>query len=345
MKPSLFASLSFEEARAVAEEQKKWLVVDFTAEWCAPCKNMDATTWRDPAVAQWFGAHAVAIQIDVDQDKTGERLQVKAMPTVVVFDGEKELDRSVGARSAPKLLEWLEGLRTGRTEVDSLREDAKTNLQARLHLSRVLEGQGRADEAAVEALWLWDHALEVDPAWVGVRLSYLIGQLKELAVSSTTARAELVKRRDAVANPAGEQISDFIALNEALDEPASTLAWFDRVKAQASVLGLFRQHGLRTLLQESERWADLGTIAHEPVKHLEEQFELVTETLSESPEGMPPEFIEETKKWMRDSFRNDAWMLVRALRAAGRAEDEAQVRARALELDPTDEMRASLADA
>ena len=155
MKPSIFRELSFDTAQAAAAAEKKWLLVDFTAQWCAPCKHMDATTWRESSVVQWISEHAVAIQIDVDSDPVAKRFGIRSMPTFVVLDGGKELDRSSGGRPAAKLLQWLEALRAGRTELDSIREEAKTSLQARMQLSRVLAGRGEGDAAATEALWLW----------------------------------------------------------------------------------------------------------------------------------------------------------------------------------------------
>ena len=190
MKPPVFRELSFEAAQQAARSEKKWLLVDFTAEWCAPCKNMDATTWRDPSVEKWLNANTVPIQIDVDHDPAAQRFAVRSMPTVLILDGDTEVDRTSGARPADKLLSWLSDLRAGRTELDSLRLEAKGDLQARFNLSRVLHSKGLADEATTEAVWLWDHALETEPAWLGVRLSFLIAHFKELLPSSTLAKTD-----------------------------------------------------------------------------------------------------------------------------------------------------------
>ena len=342
MKPSIFRELTFDAARVAAASEKKWLLLDFTAEWCAPCKHMDATTWRESSVVQWITENAVAIQIDVDRDPVAKRFGIRSMPTFVILDGEKELDRSSGGRPALKLLQWLDALRGGRTELDSIREEAKTNLQARIQLSRVLAGRGQTDEAATEALWLWDHALEVDPGWAGVRLSFLIGHFRELLDASSLLKSELIKRRDALLaaakgpKPPPEQIRDFTALNDALEDPQSTLGWFDAVKSRALELELDDDRGLVEVLQQEGRWEDLGRIFRQPLKRLQADFDLVKEVLIDLPRGMNPETI-------IDGFRGDAAMLVHALHEAERPADETAVRAKALELDPSEEMKQALA--
>jgi thioredoxin 1 len=74
----VFQSESFAEARTRAQSAGLWLIVDATAEWCAPCKQMDASTWRDAEVVRWIEANAIAVQIDVDAetDRTATSFRV-----------------------------------------------------------------------------------------------------------------------------------------------------------------------------------------------------------------------------------------------------------------------------
>jgi thioredoxin 1 len=341
MKPSIFRELTFQAAQAAAIAEKKWLLLDFTAEWCAPCQHMDSTTWRESSVVEWINANAVAIQIDVDHDITAKKFGVRSMPTFVVLEGEKELDRSSGGRPATKLLEWLDGLRGGKTELDKYRDAAKTSLQGRLQLSQALSARGKHDEAAAEALWLWDHALESDPEWSGVRLSFLVGHFRDLLPESKALKTGLMQRRDALlprvkgAKPVQEEIRDFTALNDALDDADSTLQWFDAVKSRGAELALDEDRGLQEVLQQEGRWEDLGKLYRDPVKRLQADFELVKEVLVDLPRGMNPESV-------IDGFRGDAAMLVHSLHEAGRSSDEAAVRAKATELDPSPEMKQAL---
>lgn len=73
----------------------KPVLVDFTATWCPPCKEME------PIVAQLatdYEGRAVVGKLDVDQNKaTSAEYNVTAVPTFLVFKGGVKVDRVDGA--------------------------------------------------------------------------------------------------------------------------------------------------------------------------------------------------------------------------------------------------------
>lgn len=84
-------------ARAVAD--KRPLIVDFTAAWCAACKELDKQTFSEPRVGQEL-ARFVAVKVDAtnNDDPVVEELlaryKVVGLPTVVLFDSRgKEVVR------------------------------------------------------------------------------------------------------------------------------------------------------------------------------------------------------------------------------------------------------------
>ena len=70
------------------------VLVDFYADWCGPCKIVA------PLVDEIAGAHTGALLVaKVDSDQAQDivqRLEIRGVPTIIVFDGGGEMSRSVG---------------------------------------------------------------------------------------------------------------------------------------------------------------------------------------------------------------------------------------------------------
>ncbi len=81
----------FESARSAASREGKPLLVDFTATWCAACKELEKDTFSDPSVSREAGRF-VAVRVDAtdDEDPTVKgimtNLRVVGLPTVLLFD-------------------------------------------------------------------------------------------------------------------------------------------------------------------------------------------------------------------------------------------------------------------
>lgn len=101
-----------EGALAQAKAERKLVLVDIYAEWCAQCKELDEKTWPDPGVKGWVAANAVAIRIDTDAKRKdlAEKLQIRSYPTVLLLDAEgRELRRILGFQGPNAMKAWLEG--------------------------------------------------------------------------------------------------------------------------------------------------------------------------------------------------------------------------------------------
>ncbi len=78
-------------ARARALNERRPLLVDFTAAWCGACKQLDRVTFSAPEVRPEM-ARFVAVKVDATNDDdprvsaTLERFHVIGLPTVVIFD-------------------------------------------------------------------------------------------------------------------------------------------------------------------------------------------------------------------------------------------------------------------
>src|ERR671923_1510084 len=75
----------------------KPVLVDFWAEWCAPCRMLAPTV---DAVAEKYAGSARVVKLNVDDNPTvSQKYGIKGIPTLILFKGGKEEERIVGAAS------------------------------------------------------------------------------------------------------------------------------------------------------------------------------------------------------------------------------------------------------
>ena len=85
-------------AYETALEEGKPIIVDFYADWCLPCKELDAMTFSDPVVVE-ATADFATFKADVTQsgseetERLVERFDVSGVPTVLIFDAAGEEGR------------------------------------------------------------------------------------------------------------------------------------------------------------------------------------------------------------------------------------------------------------
>jgi thioredoxin-like negative regulator of GroEL len=111
------AELVFEEAKQLAKDVGKPILVDFGAIWCPPCQLMDAELFAAdprPSVVDAF----VLAKVDVDDPSSfglKDRFHVGGYPTLVAVevDGD-ELGRLVGYDTLDDTVAWMDAVATGR---------------------------------------------------------------------------------------------------------------------------------------------------------------------------------------------------------------------------------------
>ncbi len=82
------------------------VVVDFWAEWCAPCKQMAPHL---ETVSNELEGKVKIVKINVeDHPMAGSKYGVRGLPTLMMFKGGKVVATQIGAMSKQRISEWIE---------------------------------------------------------------------------------------------------------------------------------------------------------------------------------------------------------------------------------------------
>ncbi len=85
--------------------KNKLVLVDFWAAWCGPCKMM-APVLNDVAAAIDDGKYVGKVDVELYQS-LAQKFNVRSIPTLILFDNGKEVDRFVGVKTKDFLLKKM----------------------------------------------------------------------------------------------------------------------------------------------------------------------------------------------------------------------------------------------
>jgi len=87
-------------------QSTKPVLVDFWAEWCAPCRMIGPIIDQ---IASDFASSATVVKLNVDDNTaSAQRYGIKGIPTLILFNEGKEVERVVGATSKDSITRILE---------------------------------------------------------------------------------------------------------------------------------------------------------------------------------------------------------------------------------------------
>ena len=102
---------SMVDAQKKAKKEGKLFFVDFYADWCAPCKWMEETSFNDRKVFSMLNENYVSLKVNIDEFEgfsLKQEYKVRYLPTILIFDANgKLIDRIEETLSPRKLHETL----------------------------------------------------------------------------------------------------------------------------------------------------------------------------------------------------------------------------------------------
>ena len=98
--------LTAENFEAEVIQSDRPVLVDFWAEWCAPCRMLGPTI---EAIADDYAGRVKVAKLNVDHHgEVAARFQVRGIPTVLLFNNGEVHDQMVGAGSKENIQRMVE---------------------------------------------------------------------------------------------------------------------------------------------------------------------------------------------------------------------------------------------
>jgi thioredoxin-like negative regulator of GroEL len=138
---------NLKQASELAQAANRPMLIDFWADWCAPCKVMDAEVYTNPALSEAFGQRVVAVRINFDmQPEIARKYNVQTIPHLVFTNSYgTELLRRRGLMDAKDLTAVVNALPADLSELNRLDRALQRNrndFESLLAMGRHLRAEG-----------------------------------------------------------------------------------------------------------------------------------------------------------------------------------------------------------
>ena len=105
MTPTHVSDTSFESDVLKSEQP---VLVDFWAEWCAPCKQIAPALEE---IAEEMSEKLIVAKVNIDDNpSTPTKYGVRGIPTLILFKDGQVAAPKVGALPKGKIVEWVESV-------------------------------------------------------------------------------------------------------------------------------------------------------------------------------------------------------------------------------------------
>ncbi|WP_159638598.1 thioredoxin family protein [Erysipelothrix anatis] len=94
------------QSNVICDEGKPFTLLQFWAEWCGPCQMMKPIV---ESISTDEAFNAVSFQrVNVEENNAlSDKMMIHGIPALIIMKGSVEVERLVGFRPKPKLVEEL----------------------------------------------------------------------------------------------------------------------------------------------------------------------------------------------------------------------------------------------
>jgi len=111
-----------------AKKENKMIFLDAYATWCGPCKQMDAETYTNQAVADFYNANFINVKYDMEKGEgamLADRYYVSAYPNLVFINSDGVmLHKGIGFIAANEFLALAKAAKNPETQYYTLKKNA-----------------------------------------------------------------------------------------------------------------------------------------------------------------------------------------------------------------------------
>jgi tRNA A-37 threonylcarbamoyl transferase component Bud32 len=226
----------------------------------------------------------------------------------------------------------------------------KPNPSEILQEAKSLAQEGRYEEALQRQIWYHNHALEIDSAQTGVRLSFALSSWTELARRYPKAKEALVEIRDRGTRAFAEGegyfglFMDVSAINEQFGQKDATLALFKSIQSRDPKLARQCYWSAEDLLVETGDYALCASF----ISDFQRRFESIRaarERVLELVDRNGAMNQTSLRRHAERTFLKDVRKLVEILVGVGRKAEAEQIRDQAVAVLNVPELQSAVADA
>ena len=104
----IFTEDSWAKIKETAKDENKLIFVDTYTQWCGPCKIMQATTFVDKEVGDYFNKYFISVKIDMETEFGkifNKTYTVEVYPTLFFLDSDGNIiSKSIGALDSESII-------------------------------------------------------------------------------------------------------------------------------------------------------------------------------------------------------------------------------------------------